>query len=223
MLSFLTSFALEKWKTRPGLDSLVVALETSLQLWLKALHQCDVDLDDYGKKENQFLQTNRKWHNKFKTEQDEFPQRKWIIRLVGFTYGPLPEEWKFYFATSTDELHHTRLLDHVIRRRSRINTLDPSLKVPGAWIDVQESQNFTMAQYFAQSKRKRKRFLRAMGVDQAAAAGYFLAPYCFHGYWYQPKKPQRRDNCNAKCPDWSCCKQDEIVDKDVLRRAQRRG
>jgi len=219
LFCFLVSFAATWWMERPGLEPFVVALDAALRLWLRALQNSDADLEDYGRKERKFLQMHRKWSVKLKTEKHEFPPHDWIVRMVGFTYGPHPEDWKFYFATSADEINGTLLLKRIFWKEKRRNSFDASLDMPGAWIDAQETSQCTMTQYFASSRRKRRRFLRAISVGLPQEENIF-AGYCCHGYWYRPRTPWRQKECCRGCPDESYCKQDDVVDKQDFRKGR---
>jgi len=133
---FLSSFASSRWMERPGLEPFVEDLKAALRLWLYTLHNSDADLEDYDQKEQGYLQTHRRWSIKLRTEKGEFPEHYFIIRLVAFTFGPQPENWRFYFTTSTDEVNHTLSLERIIQRKKRHNSFDPSLEMPGARIDA---------------------------------------------------------------------------------------
>ncbi|KAK5093517.1 hypothetical protein LTR24_004228 [Lithohypha guttulata] len=137
LTSWRTQFSEARiWMERPGLEPFVEDLKAALRLWLYTLHNSDADLEDYDQKEQGYLQTHRRWSIKLRTEKGEFPEHYFIIRLVAFTFGPQPENWRFYFTTSTDEINHTLSLERIIQRKKRHNSFDPSLEMPGARIDA---------------------------------------------------------------------------------------
>lgn len=219
IVRFLSSFSLTRWMERPGLEPLVDALKAALRLWLNTLHHAGADLEAYGRKEQSFFREHKQWAAKLSTEKAEFPQHSWIVRLVGFAYGPHPEDWKFYFATSADEINHTLLLERIVHGKKRHHSCDNPLEMPGAWIEAQEKQLCSMTQHFARSRRKRRKCLRAISAEAWHEDSVF-ADYCRHGQWYRPKTPARQRACYANCPDDSYCKQDEMIDRQAFRRAR---
>ena len=69
-----------------------------MRIWLEDLQSCGVDLLEYGKKEKELhghytevLGDCRSYSNGC------------TLRLVGFTYGASPEDWKVWFSEPTDE------------------------------------------------------------------------------------------------------------------------
>jgi hypothetical protein len=100
----------------------------AFQIWLKELHDSGVDLENYGREEKRLLESQRVEREWVCNEYHGSGSRTWRrfkIRLIGFSYGPEPEEWRFwlvpvmkdYFTDFWDMIEH------------------PERAMPGAWID----------------------------------------------------------------------------------------
>ncbi|CZR66958.1 uncharacterized protein PAC_16857 [Phialocephala subalpina] len=100
-----------------------------LMSWLKVLRECGIDLVAYGLQEKQI-------HRTFNVRKSWWPggvlarNFDWRIvvehRLIGFDYGPEPDDWRFWFTTELEPyfLDFWDMLDH------------PERAMPGAWDDL---------------------------------------------------------------------------------------
>ena len=89
--------------------------------WLRLLRDCGVDLEEYG--QNQTFDIKR-----CRSHNEKYPVYLYL-HMVGFCYGPNPENWHFWLAEPTDELagEFWRLID---------SYSEPSvLRIPGGWIE----------------------------------------------------------------------------------------
>lgn len=94
-------------------------------IWLEQLQLAGVDLVEYGQKEGEIH--NRKRGHKEWLDYD-FSDRVWSHRLVSFTYGPDPSDWKFYF-TQVMENYFVQFWDMVDH---------PERALPGAWVEDED-------------------------------------------------------------------------------------
>jgi hypothetical protein len=99
----------------------------ALLAWLKVLKNCGIDLETYGRKQALI----------FSREDAAWPGREILLcqncglyyrlglylRLIGFEFGPNPEDWKFWFSEPTDQLvgEFWDMVEH------------PERRMPGAW------------------------------------------------------------------------------------------
>jgi len=101
-------------------------LPMPLKEWLEQLKGSGVDLVEYGKEEKCVLERAayviREW------EYWVFDKKAWYnvrsgLRLINFTYGPEPNDWKFWFAPVMKDyfMDFWDMIDH------------PERAVPGAW------------------------------------------------------------------------------------------
>jgi hypothetical protein len=102
-------------------------LPMPLKTWLKQLKVLGVDLVEYGKEEKCVLK--RAAYATRELGYWEFVKKKrWYgvgsnLRLINFTYGPEPDDWKFWFAPVMKDyfMDFWDMIDH------------PERAVPGAW------------------------------------------------------------------------------------------
>jgi hypothetical protein len=113
--------SLEETLRKPGKGKI------ALLAWLEVLKNFGVDLEAYGRKESSILSR----------EDVEWPGREILLyrkgayyrrcglylRLIGFEFGPNPEDWKFWFSDPTDQLvgEFWDMVEH------------PERRTPGAW------------------------------------------------------------------------------------------
>ncbi|KAI1414985.1 hypothetical protein F5Y13DRAFT_196988 [Hypoxylon sp. FL1857] len=95
-----------------------------LRTWLNALEHAGVDLNAYGQCEHKLLAENDFLH-RFKTTYHSSRNPSLPTYLVGFEFGPRPEDWVLYWHEPTDEFagDFWKLID------------DSPLRIPGSWVD----------------------------------------------------------------------------------------
>ncbi|KAI0455437.1 hypothetical protein F5B21DRAFT_503254 [Xylaria acuta] len=102
-----------------------------LRVWLSTLKEEGVDLVDYGRRELEIIhdeETYRDWDVavSYPRRQDEpYLYYRTPFRLIGFTYGPNPEDWVIYLSEPTDLFAGEFW--------GAIN--NPQPKIPGSWVD----------------------------------------------------------------------------------------
>jgi hypothetical protein len=128
---YLESFAFSYSIPHERFDRILrEALPMPLRTWLKLLKDSGVDLVEYGKTEKWVLENSymiREWY------YCEFDKRKrWKpfvshVRLINFTYGLEPDDWKFWFAPAMKDyfVDFWDMIDH------------PERAMPGAWQEEQ--------------------------------------------------------------------------------------
>jgi hypothetical protein len=105
----------------------VQSAEVPIRLWLQKIAGAGVDLIEYGRRESRL---HRK--HQVKKQWDVFDEdlnsptcgkRVFTLRLISFTYGPLPEDWQFWFTEAMDIsfLEFWQMVEH------------PERGMPGAW------------------------------------------------------------------------------------------
>lgn len=97
-----------------------------VRVWLEALRQAGVDLNIYGQREYKLFakeEVSRDFH--FTTVMFRGGHYNFSIRLIGFKYGPKPEDWKVYFDERTDRFagEFWELVENSL------------LQIPGSWVD----------------------------------------------------------------------------------------
>ncbi|KAH9894487.1 hypothetical protein F4778DRAFT_794537 [Xylariomycetidae sp. FL2044] len=101
----------------------------SLWLWLKTLKQSGVDLEKYGHREDRILRRELSdgsgldlWYY---SEDPHWEYYFANLRLLGFKFGPEPEDWSLYWSEPRDAYagDFWQLIE------------DPPLQLPGAWVD----------------------------------------------------------------------------------------
>jgi len=105
------------------------ARPTPLRTWLKQLKDSGVDLVKYGKKEHRFLEcsySNSEWWYWEHWRRKRWEYVRSNLRLINFTYGPEPGDWKFWFAPIMKDyfLDFWEMINH------------PERATPGAWQEV---------------------------------------------------------------------------------------
>lgn len=104
-----------------------------LQLWVRELFNAGVDLVLYGQQEKSIhvkglvdtdfdvlFTENYSHHGRVM----QFTRTE-TVRLIGFSYGPSPEDWHAWFSDWRDEFagEFWYMVEH------------PELRMPGAWVD----------------------------------------------------------------------------------------
>jgi hypothetical protein len=142
------SFGLNETPLTPRHSTLEMALKNpdrgrlALLAWLRILKNFDVDLEAYGRKESSILsRADAEWlGRKIRLYQKHVYQQRVYqngvyqkqvvysltglhLRLIGFEFGPNPEDWKFWFSDPTDQLvgEFWDMVEH------------PERRMPGAW------------------------------------------------------------------------------------------
>jgi hypothetical protein len=94
-----------------------------LRSWVEALHHARVDLELYGEKETELQLSGAVSKDVFGHRYSGPGHQSW--RIIGFSYGARPNDWKLWVSESTDEFagQFWDMIDH------------PERKIPGAWND----------------------------------------------------------------------------------------
>ncbi|KAI1111388.1 hypothetical protein F5Y14DRAFT_454037 [Nemania sp. NC0429] len=80
----------------------------NIGVWLETLKENGIDLAEYGRRELEILhreEANRDWYAPAMLPRNldqEYTYYGAVFRLVGFQYGPNPEDWKIYVSEATD-------------------------------------------------------------------------------------------------------------------------
>jgi hypothetical protein len=98
------------------------------QIWLKELHDSGVDLENYGREEKRILESQRVGREWVCSAYHRSGLWAWMgfeIRLIGFSYGPEPEDWRFWFVPVMEDYFTDfwEMIEH------------PERAMPGAWVD----------------------------------------------------------------------------------------
>jgi hypothetical protein len=119
--------SLEETLKKPGKGKI------ALLAWLEVLKNFGVDLEAYGRKEASILsREDIEWSGReiFLYRRDAYNAYNayyhpygLYLRLIGFEFGPNPEDWKFWFSDPTDQLvgDFWDMVEH------------PERSMPGAW------------------------------------------------------------------------------------------
>ncbi|XXH06018.1 hypothetical protein Hte_012463 [Hypoxylon texense] len=100
-------------------------INEALGTWLRALRRADVDLNTYGEYEHQLLANSELSRQTRLFIELNKTYRRWTFRIVGFTYGPQPEDWEVFWNEPTD---------HFVGQFWRL-VENPPLHIPGSWVD----------------------------------------------------------------------------------------
>jgi hypothetical protein len=97
-----------------------------LRIWLEQLRYSGIDLRMYGRKEKSLgkdPRVDREWETFEHEKQDRWRGNYLRIRLINFTYGPEPEDWRFWIEPVLPNyfIQFWDMLDH------------PERAMPGAW------------------------------------------------------------------------------------------
>jgi hypothetical protein len=118
------SFTRSSFKAYENWQSLVDQATLSAMVWLEQLGNAGVDLLEYGRKEKE-IQNQKKASKEWAVRRGIDPPL--FFRLISFTYGPEPTDWKFWF-TDVMEIYFIQfwnMVDH------------PERAIPGAWVEDQ--------------------------------------------------------------------------------------
>lgn len=116
---------------RHQLPLLERTIRTAVVEWLNILRECGIDLRAYGRREKQ-LKAKGKVDCDIYFAEDDLDRNIILpyagIRLIGFTYGPQPEDWSFFFTPIWQDwfVEFWDMVDH------------PERAMPGAWDWEQE-------------------------------------------------------------------------------------
>jgi hypothetical protein len=99
---FKSNFLNRIWELQRWMEYLVAMLAR----WVKMLLKCGIDLEDYGRWEQLNMQNDDKdltfeWRE-YVIEKEQYVSHSFDFRLINFSYGPQPEDWKFWFSELTD-------------------------------------------------------------------------------------------------------------------------
>jgi hypothetical protein len=97
-----------------------------LRIWLELLRYSGIDLRMYGRKEKSLWKdprVDREWETFEHDKQDRWTGNYLRIRLINFTYGPEPEDWRFWIEPVLPNyfIQFWEMVDH------------PERAMPGAW------------------------------------------------------------------------------------------
>lgn len=108
-------------------------IHAAVSAWLEDLVCCGVALQEYGVKEHHILKQNDLQDiSCYYVKPDTTVQ----LRLINFTYGPRPCDWRFYFSEPTDYLAGE--FWSMIEAESDANQEPLELAMPGSWTDVDD-------------------------------------------------------------------------------------
>jgi len=117
LLEFLRGAFDGFWFERKRVGSVLKVIMELLTTWLELLQNCGVDLVKYGRKEKNLHRANQ--------TSPEFPTMRISpnLRLINFTYGAQPKDWKFWFIEVLEDWFSEfwDMVDH------------PERSMPGAW------------------------------------------------------------------------------------------
>jgi hypothetical protein len=99
---------------------------SSAIVWLQQLHSAGVDLLEYGRTEKE-IHSQKKVSKEWTSTRGT---RMLLLRLISFTYGPEPADWKFWFSEGM-EVYFVQFWDMVDH---------PERALPGAWIEGQHEE-----------------------------------------------------------------------------------
>jgi len=136
MLEFLRAIFYRHFDRPHNLEryiNLVSTLKCSelLHFWLKQLKASGVDLIRYGEEENRALESpsaRREYTYWDYHKAEPWVDDRWLeARLIHFTYGPDPEDWRFWLAPVMEDyfIEFWEMIDH------------PERAIPGAWPDLE--------------------------------------------------------------------------------------
>lgn len=179
------------------------AIESRVRQWLMVISKAGIDIDQYGRQEHEYFTINPG----YEVTSALLDYYGCHIRLINFSWGKTPDDWKFWWSTSMDEINNTFLLHHVVYTENKPEAPEPDLHIPGAWVDTceEDTDNDLRESLYriAKSRRRRKRYLTAAGVDMHSARDVF-GSLAFHGWKWRPKVP--RKDCLLHCSEWSRCR-----------------
>ena len=97
-----------------------------LRIWLEQLRYSGIDLRMYGRKEKSLWKdprVNREWEYHELDKQGWRTGNVYRLRLINFTYGPEPEDWRFWIEPVLPNyfIQFWEMIDH------------PERAMPGAW------------------------------------------------------------------------------------------
>jgi hypothetical protein len=118
------------WRCDVGIRWITPSMKVRQEIlrgWLKTLFSCGVDLQKYGETEKMYRaptiqEYESRWHQGY----------TWHLACTGFTYGPHPEDWHFWFSDPTD--HFVGKFWNRIENQMSLEDQDEPV-LPGAWVD----------------------------------------------------------------------------------------
>lgn len=173
MLNYLQLASLKRWRDSERLAVCSIAdlnhdrLTHWLRQWAREVAMTGQDLKQDGRWEQRFL---KKQPQKVKFwGRDDGGGHAFDGHIVGFTYGDTPGAWQIWVATSLDE-HAGEFWEF----QESAEAADPPLNLPGSWVEPVIEVDYKIFDYqFSHSRRKRKRFLRYLGLTPAHADEVF--------------------------------------------------
>lgn len=93
------------------------SFRANLLIWIEDLHDCGIDLEEYGRKEIELHEHGlTTWLFHLEVLESDSVRRNRRFSMELFTYGPLPSDW-----------------DVVVQKR--VPVPGNSAKVPGGWVE----------------------------------------------------------------------------------------
>ncbi|KAJ0297162.1 hypothetical protein COL516b_010901 [Colletotrichum fioriniae] len=96
-----------------------------LRKWLEDVQISDHDLEEYGRREMEYFKCEVRLREERLRTWSETMEPDSGMRLVSFTYGPEPKDWKLVWSLEAEE-YAGEFWDLIE---------NPPLRVPGAWVD----------------------------------------------------------------------------------------
>jgi hypothetical protein len=148
-------------------------LTCKLRSWAHELQLAGQDLQAYGRWEQELLSNMYRGIFWYPNKWDE----EWsvTIRLMNFEFGPCPQDWQIWFSTS--------MYESTGEFWEAAEDEEPALDIPGAWphlgLEGQYPWNYPWLGAWdalsrhKKSKRRRRRFLRYLGLGLEDEFGVF--------------------------------------------------
>lgn len=110
--------------------------EEPIFAWLSDLYNAGVDLALYGRNEKRHFRDPKllpygltQSYHSLKNTKYLLADMRYEVRLIGFRYGRLPTDWKFYWSEPSDQFAGD--FWHLVDMASQ----EKVMNIPGAWID----------------------------------------------------------------------------------------
>lgn len=135
----------------------------SLRQWAREIHLAGQDLELYGQLENRYLDRWGRLHGAY---SHALLPNLWSGH-VKFVYGKSPDDWQIWMVTTLADAYSSESWDGV--QNDIQQDIEPSLPLPGAWPDTRadsESSDYERPRCWELSKRRRRRYLRYMGLPK---------------------------------------------------------
>lgn len=157
MLECLGISPVTGWCYRKSADLDHQRLTRRLRNWAHEVELAGQDLQAYGRWEEELLSGIGL---EFDAPLKASAGAHFKVRVLKFTYGPSPEDWEMWVTTSMDEA--------AADFWEMLETYEPLLSIPGSWPEVDNpiNYNWQMEEYYKDSRRRRIRWLRYLGLGR---------------------------------------------------------